>query len=140
MFVDCDAAASATAKTNSSIANAGNVSSSADFLENRAVAPSPSLRDGGGAQTNEGTATISGHAKKSGLLQFVDVPKTMAVEIPLPLRSVFANIENSLFDLCADAGLSAGTADIAEFFGSAEEPKAYHLFEGHRSPSQVAVW
>ena len=44
------------------------------------------------------------HAKKSNHLQAVDLPKTMAVEIPLPLLGAFANIENSFFDLCIDAG------------------------------------
>ena len=44
------------------------------------------------------------HAKKSNHLQAVDLPKTMAVEIPLPLLGAFANIENSFFDLCVDAG------------------------------------
>jgi len=44
------------------------------------------------------------HAKKSNHLQAVDLPKTMAVEIPLPLLGAFANIENSFFGLCVDAG------------------------------------
>lgn len=44
------------------------------------------------------------HAKKSNHLQAVDLPKTMAVEIPLPLLGAFANIENSFFELCIDAG------------------------------------
>jgi transposase-like protein len=44
------------------------------------------------------------HAKKSNHLQAVDLPKTMAVEIPLPLLGAFANIENSFFGLCIDAG------------------------------------
>jgi putative transposase len=44
------------------------------------------------------------HAKKSVHLQAVDLPKTMAMEIPLPLLGAFANIENSFFELCIDAG------------------------------------
>jgi transposase-like protein len=44
------------------------------------------------------------HAKNSSHLQAVDLPKTMAVEIPLPLLGAFANIENSFFELCVDAG------------------------------------
>jgi putative transposase len=44
------------------------------------------------------------HAKKSDHLQAVDLPKTMAVEIPLPLLGAFANIERSFFELCIDAG------------------------------------
>jgi len=44
------------------------------------------------------------HAKKSVHLQAVDLPKTMAVETPLPLLGAFFNIENSFFDLCIDAG------------------------------------
>lgn len=44
------------------------------------------------------------HAKKSDYLQLVDLPKTTTVEIPLPLLGAFANIENSFFDLCIDAG------------------------------------
>jgi len=44
------------------------------------------------------------HAKKSSHLQTVDRPKTMAVEIPLPLLGVIANIEKSFFELCIDSG------------------------------------
>jgi transposase-like protein len=44
------------------------------------------------------------HAKKSVHLHAVDQPRSMAVEIPLPLLGAFANIENSFFDLCIDAG------------------------------------
>jgi putative transposase len=44
------------------------------------------------------------HAKKSDHLQAVDLPKTMAVEIPLPLLGAFTNIERSFFELCIDAG------------------------------------
>ena len=44
------------------------------------------------------------HAKKSDHLQAVDLPKTMAVEIPLPLLGAFANIEKSFFELCIDSG------------------------------------
>ena len=44
------------------------------------------------------------HAKKSDHLQLVDLPKTTAVEIPLPLLGAIANIENSFFDLCIRAG------------------------------------
>jgi transposase-like protein len=43
-------------------------------------------------------------AKKSDHLQVVDLPKMTTVEIPLPLLGAFANIENSFFDLCIDAG------------------------------------
>ena len=44
------------------------------------------------------------HAKNSNHLQAVDMPKTMAVEIPLPLLEAFGNIENSFFELCIDSG------------------------------------
>jgi len=44
------------------------------------------------------------HAKKSGHLQIVDLPKATTVEIPLPLLGALAKIENSFFDLCIDAG------------------------------------
>jgi len=44
------------------------------------------------------------HAKKSAHLQAVDLPRTMVVEIPLPLLGAFASIENSFFELCIDAG------------------------------------
>ena len=44
------------------------------------------------------------HAKKSDHLQAVDLPKTMAVEISLPLLGVFTSIERSFFELCIDAG------------------------------------
>ena len=44
------------------------------------------------------------HAKKSDHLQLVDLPKTTAVGISLPLLGAIANIENSFFDLCIRAG------------------------------------
>jgi transposase-like protein len=44
------------------------------------------------------------HAKKSDHLQLLDPPKTTMVEVPLPLLGAFANIENSFFDLCVNAG------------------------------------
>ena len=44
------------------------------------------------------------HAKNSNHLQAVDLPETMAVEIPLPLLGAFANIEKSFFELCIDSG------------------------------------
>jgi transposase-like protein len=44
------------------------------------------------------------HAKKSDHLQLVDAPKTAIVEVPLPLLGALANIEQSFFGLCIDAG------------------------------------
>lgn len=63
------------------------------------------------------------HAKKSAHLQAIDQPKTMAVEIPLPFLGAFANIENSFFDLCIDAGQQVLAAmmeqDREDLFGYA---------------------
>ena len=50
------------------------------------------------------------HAKKSSHLQAVDLPSTMAVEIPLLLLGAFASIENSFFELCIDAGQQVSAA------------------------------
>ena len=44
------------------------------------------------------------HAKKSDRLQLVDSPKTTIVEVPLPLLGALANIEQTFFELCIDAG------------------------------------
>ena len=44
------------------------------------------------------------HAKKSSHLQAVEEPTTTAVEIPLPLLGVIADIEQSFFELCIDSG------------------------------------
>jgi hypothetical protein len=44
------------------------------------------------------------NAKNSDHLQIVDLPKTTTVQISLPLLEAFANIENSFFELCIDAG------------------------------------
>lgn len=44
------------------------------------------------------------HASNSDHLQMVDLPKTTTVEIPLPILGAFANIENTFFDLCFNAG------------------------------------
>ncbi len=44
------------------------------------------------------------HAKNPNHLQAVDLPETMAVEIPLPLLEAFGSIESSFFELCIDSG------------------------------------
>ena len=44
------------------------------------------------------------HAKKSNHLQVVDLPKTTAVQIPLPLLGALGSVEKSFFDLCIRAG------------------------------------
>ncbi len=44
------------------------------------------------------------HAKKSDYLQLVDAPRTTMVEVPLPLLGALANIEQTFFELCIDAG------------------------------------
>jgi transposase-like protein len=54
------------------------------------------------------------HAKNSRHLQVVDLPKTMSVQIPLPLLAAFGNIENSFFDLCFDAGSQVLAAMMEE--------------------------
>ena len=54
------------------------------------------------------------HAKNSPHLQVVDLPKTMTVELPLPLLAAFGNIENSFFHLCFDAGSQVLTAMMEE--------------------------
>ncbi len=43
-------------------------------------------------------------AKNSNHLQVVELPKTLAVEIPLPLLEAFGSIESSFFELCIDSG------------------------------------
>ena len=50
------------------------------------------------------------HANNSDHLQMVERPQTTTVEIPLPILGAFANIENSFFELCFDAGSQALTA------------------------------
>ena len=50
------------------------------------------------------------HANNSDPLQMVELPQTTTVEIPLPILGAFANIENSFFDLCFDAGSQVLTA------------------------------
>lgn len=44
------------------------------------------------------------HASKSSHLQLVDLPKTVAVQVPLPVLGALANAENAFFDLCIDVG------------------------------------
>ena len=44
------------------------------------------------------------HAKNSNHLQAIDLPRTMAVEIPLPLLEAFGSIESSFFELCINSG------------------------------------
>lgn len=44
------------------------------------------------------------HANKSSHLQLVDLPKSVAVQVPLPVLGALANAENAFFDLCVDVG------------------------------------
>jgi hypothetical protein len=47
---------------------------------------------------------MSKHASKSSHLQLVDSPKTVGVQVPLPVLGALANAENTFFDLCIDVG------------------------------------
>ena len=42
------------------------------------------------------------HARNSEHLQAVDLPKIVAVDIPLPLQGAFSSIEKSFFELCIE--------------------------------------
>jgi transposase-like protein len=44
------------------------------------------------------------HASKFSRFQVVEAPRTMAVQVPLPVLGVLANAENAFFDLCIDVG------------------------------------
>ncbi len=44
------------------------------------------------------------HASKSSHLQLVDPPRSVAVQVPLPVLGALANAENAFFDLCVDVG------------------------------------
>jgi len=39
------------------------------------------------------------HASKSPHLQLVDLPKSVAVQVPLPVLGALASAENAFFDL-----------------------------------------
>ncbi len=47
---------------------------------------------------------MSKHASKSSHLQLVERPKTVAVQVPLPVLGALANAENAFFGLCIDVG------------------------------------
>jgi hypothetical protein len=57
----------------------------------------------GGGNHHEG-ATIAKHASKSSHLQLVDLPKTVGVQIPLPVLGALADTGDAFFDLCIDVG------------------------------------
>ncbi len=44
------------------------------------------------------------HANKSSHLQLVDLPKSVAVQVPLPVLGALASAENAFFELCIDVG------------------------------------
>jgi len=50
------------------------------------------------------------HASKSSHLQLVDLPKSVAVQVPLPVLGALASAENAFFDLCIDVGQQVFTA------------------------------
>jgi len=44
------------------------------------------------------------HATQSSSLQIVDSPKSVSVQVPLPVLGALANAENAFFELCVDVG------------------------------------
>ena len=44
------------------------------------------------------------HASKSSHLQLVDSPKSVSVQVPLPVLGALASAENAFFELCIDVG------------------------------------
>ena len=44
------------------------------------------------------------HASKFAALQVLEPPRTMSVQVPLPMLDVLADAHNAFFDLCVDVG------------------------------------
>lgn len=61
------------------------------------------------------------YAKDSDYVESVESPKSMAVELPLPLRGAFVNVEKSFFELCVDSEQEVLKApmeqDLEDLFG-----------------------
>ena len=66
------------------------------------------------------------HASKSSHLQLVDAPKTLAVQVPLPVLGALAGAENAFFDLCIDVGQQVFSALMEQDRESVCGPKGKH--------------
>ncbi len=66
------------------------------------------------------------HASKFSHLQLVDFPKTVAVQIPLPVLGALANAENAFFDLCIDVGQQVFSVLMEQDRESLCGPKGKH--------------
>jgi transposase-like protein len=75
------------------------------------------------------------HASKSSHLQLVDSPKTVAVQVPLPVLGALANAENAFFDLCVDVGQQVFSVLMEQDREALCGPKGKHDLERRASRS-----
>ena len=66
------------------------------------------------------------HASKSSHLQLVELPKSVAVQVPLPVLGALANAENAFFDLCVDVGQQVFSVLMEQDRESLCGPKGKH--------------
>jgi transposase-like protein len=66
------------------------------------------------------------HASKSSHLQIVDLPKTVDVQVPLPVLGALASAENAFFDLCVDVGQQVFSVLMEQDRESLCGPKGRH--------------
>ncbi len=66
------------------------------------------------------------HASKSSHLQLVELPKSVAVQVPLPVLGALASAENAFFDLCIDVGQQVFSVPMEQDRESLCGPKGKH--------------
>ncbi|MCH8890860.1 MAG: IS256 family transposase [Myxococcales bacterium] len=66
------------------------------------------------------------HASKSSHLQLVELPKSVAVQVPLPVLGALASAENAFFDLCIDVGQQVFSVLMEQDRESLCGPKGKH--------------
>ena len=69
---------------------------------------------------------MANHANKSSRLQLVDSPKSVAVQVPLPVLGALANAENAFFDLCVEVGQQVFSVLMEQDRESMCGPKGKH--------------
>ena len=77
------------------------------------------------------------HASKSSHLQLADLPKSVAVQVPLPVLGALADAENAFFDLCIDVGQQVFLVLMEQDREAVCGPKGQHDADrsAHRSGS-----
>ena len=87
---------------------------------------------------------MSKHAKNSPSLQLLESPRSIPIEIPLPMLTALGSVENAFFELCVAAGRQVLDAMMEQDREALCGPKwrrdpARQAGRGGSTPSEVTL-